>query len=256
VSRSVDGLPLAGVNIDVTDFQGTHVATVTSSTTTAGVDKSPANFSIGSLGPGTYTLKVDGGQGVTLPTLPTTITLPATGGLRQNVVVAPNHTFVTGLQMFSVPDDYLGDSSANLLAGLGASGRIATWDALNFTYAVSPTVPANTLSRGRSYWARPAGVMGLYGAHTPADSSVPFVLPLVAGWNMIADPFNVPVNIVDFRSGSVASPAPAAQLISLTLYQYNPTSGRYVQATDSLSPYDGCWVYALKNGNLIVYPAQ
>jgi hypothetical protein len=255
IKRSADGAPFGGITVTLTDASDFQYTATTSSTASRGVDNAAANFSIPNLGSGTYTLAVTAPHGITLPTLPSTVTIPSSGSLRQDVSIDPAHTFPSGLQMISVPDDYGATAPSNLLTGLGTS-PIATWDATASAYALSPNAPADRLRLGRAYWARPQQAMALYGASTPGDQATPYLIALSPGWNMIANPFETSVKVGDLRAGTIASPLPPGLLIFLTLYGYNSTSNAYVPVTSTLDPYVGYWVYALHAGNLIVYPTH
>jgi hypothetical protein len=251
VTRSFDGAPVGGVTITLTDSAMNKYSSQTSRALSTGSDNARVNYTIDQLPGGTYNLTVTA-SGYTLPTLPSTITIPNTGAVRQDIVLGPMHVYAPGLQMISAPDDYGAATPSDLLYGLG-SGLLATWDAGNATYALSPQAPADRMSRGRAYWVRATTSLDLYGANTPADSSIPFVIPVTAGWNMIADPFDVSVNLSDLRSGTVASPNRADQLIFMVMYRYDGATNAYVTSGPTLAPYAGYWVYALHDGNLIVY---
>ena len=166
-----------------------------------------------------------------------------------NVALQPAHTFPAGLQMISSPYNYsaVGDFAA--VFGLGSSAgsnpaRLVAWQTPLSSYVFSPNAPANTLTPGMGYWASfPSAEYPHYdGALVPA---APFSIGLLAGWNLIGDPFPAAVPLPAITiSGTPLAASPA---VSPILYRYDMPSGQYVAlnaATDSLQPYAGYWIYA------------
>ena len=106
---------------------------------------------------------------------------------------------------------------------------------------------------------------------TPADPTTDFPIPLLPGWNMIGDPFLVPVSVSALNVSSAAgTTVPFSTAVSGTpltissiLYTFSPSansgSGAYVilQTNGSLQPGQGYWIYAYNPVTLVVpHPGQ
>ena len=93
----------------------------------------------------------------------------------------------------------------------------------------------------------------------PIETNSPFLIALQTGWNMVGYPFptNIPLSSVLvslYVQGPVTwsyQAASAAGWVGPTVWAYG--GGAYF-ATDQLSPYQGCWVYANQNCTLVVPP--
>ena len=224
-------------------------------TATVAPGATTASFPIGTPTAGTATIAaVVGGQ-------TRTATLTVTN--------AVGTSFASGLNMISAPYDYSGQPLDTLFGYSGV--RLATWDGTVSQYAITPTAPADALRLGRGYFVNlPAGVT-LTRVGTPADPTTDFSIPLLPGWNMIGDPFLVPVSLsalhVTGAAGVTVSFSTAVSgtplLLSSLLYTYSPSAGSgkgaYVilQTNGSLQPGSGYWVYAYAAASLVVpHPGQ
>ena len=223
-------------------------------TATVAPGATTASFPIGTPTSGTATIAaVVGGQ-----TRTATLT----------VTTAVGTSFPAGLNMISVPYDYSGQSLDTLFGYTNV--RLATWDGSVSQYAITPTAPADALRLGRGYFVKlPAGVT-LTRVGTPADPTVDFPIALLPGWNMIGDPFLVPVSLSSLHvsSGGIAVPFSTAVsgtplLVSSLLYSFSPSAnsgnGAYVtlQTSGSLQPGQGYWIYAYSAVSLVVpHPGQ
>jgi len=184
------------------------------------------------------------------------------------VTTAVGTSFPAGLNMISAPYDYAGQSLDDLFGY--ANVRLATQDASVGQYAFTPAPPADALRLGRGYFVHLPHAVTLSRVGTPADPAQDFSIPLPAGWNMIGDPFLVPINLsaLHVSSGGVVSTFAAAVsgtplLLSSLLYSYSPSankgSGGYVtlQPGGSLQPGQGYWVYAYSSVSLVIpHPGQ
>ena len=184
------------------------------------------------------------------------------------VTTAVGTTFPAGLNMISVPYDYSGQPLDTLFGYTGV--RLATWDGTMSQYALTPTAPADALRLGRGYFVRLPHAVTLSSVGTPADPTADFSIPLLPGWNMIGDPFLVPITLsaMHVASGSAMATFSAADsgsplLVSSLLYSFNPSagggSGAYVtlQPTGSIQPGLGYWIYAYSSVSLVVpHPGQ
>ncbi len=184
------------------------------------------------------------------------------------VTTAVGTSFPAGLNMISVPYDYSGQSLDDLFGYAGV--RLATEDASVGQYAFTPAPPADALRLGRSYFVRLPHAVTLSRVGTPADPMTDFSIPLLPGWNMIGDPFLVPIslNAMHVASGAGVSSFSTAYsgtplLVSSLLYSFNSSAnsgkGGYVtlQPTGSLQPGQGYWIYAYSSVSLVVpHPGQ
>ena len=259
----VAGLPSVGtVTVNAPAPPGGLVVTLSQlgtaeslpATVTVPAGATSATFTIGTSLAGTVTISaVAGGQ-----TRTATLT----------VSTAVGTSFPAGLNMISVPYDYSGQPLDTLFGY--ANVHLATWDTLGVSYAYTPTAPADALRLGRSYFVKLPTAVTLTRVGTPADPTTDFSLPLSAGWNMIGDPFLVPVSLSAMHvssSGVVSTFSTAVSgaplLASSLLYSYNQSAnggkGGYVtlQTSGALQPGQGYWIYAYSNVTLIVpHPGQ
>jgi len=253
VFRAYDMAPVVGVTVTLTD-QTQHVFTATTAADSVGSDGNSVNYSFAVLAPGTYALAVTApGYALPTPPLPATLVVPSTGVVRQDVALNPIHTYAAGLQLFSAPNDYSSQTLSSALAGLGTS-PLAVWDPVGSQYHLSPSAPADRLRPGQGYWVRATAPLQLGGLATMVDATKSFSVFLFPGWNMVGDPFTVPVNIAAMRSGSANNPGSISGFITLPMYSYDPAANAYVAigASGALAPYGGYWVFANHQGTLLI----
>ncbi len=238
----------------VVTLSQTGVAETLPATATVPAGATTATFTIGTPTAGSATIAaVVGGQ-----TRTATLT----------VTTAVGTSFPAGLNMISVPYDYSGQSLDTLFGYSGV--RLATWDGAASQYALTPTPPADALRLGRGYFVRLPHAVTLASVGTPADPTADFSIPLLPGWNMIGDPFLVPISLsaMHVSSGSATVTFSAAEsgtplLVSSLLYSFSPSAGggkgAYVtlSPTGSLQPGLGYWIYAYSSASLVVpHPGQ
>lgn len=222
-------------------------------TATVAPGATTATFPIGTPTAGTATIAaVVGGQ-------TRTATLTVTN--------AVGTSFAAGLNMISAPYDYSGQPLDTLFGYSGV--RLATWDGTVSQYAITPTAPADALRLGRGYFVNLPAAVTLTRVGTPADPTTDFSIALLPGWNMIGDPFLVPVSLsalhVSSASGGTVPFSAAVSgtplLVSSLLYRFSPSGsgGSYVilQTNGSLQPGSGYWIYAYSAVSLVVpHPGQ
>jgi hypothetical protein len=184
------------------------------------------------------------------------------------VTTAVGTSFPAGLNMISVPYDYSGQPLDDLFGYAGV--RLAAYQADLGQYAFTPAPPADALRLGRSYFVKLPHAVTLSRVGAPADPTTDFSIPLLTGWNMIGDPFLVPIPLGSVHAsagGSVSTFANAVSstplLLSSLLYSFNPAAnsgkGGYtlIQSGGSLQPGQGYWIYAYSPVSLVIpHPGQ
>jgi len=181
------------------------------------------------------------------------------------------------------------DPTVNLLAN--SSGIDITkeaffqWDPTLPGYLSANSTNRNTLSIkiGQGYWEERAPVLdaltnplGLLSVGTPVVGSQ-FLISLHQGWNMIGDPFTVPVSFLKglqvINNGapipffSVAGDSAVKEgIVSPVLWTWNGTEyvANYVKLdsvgkatnTTKLIPYEGYWLYSYQDTSLLVTNTQ
>ncbi|HXX65366.1 MAG TPA: FlgD immunoglobulin-like domain containing protein, partial [Bacteroidota bacterium] len=143
----------------------------------------------------------------------------------------------TDYQIFGLPGASYKPLSS-YMSGTVKQDWIAYWDngaASNFWVAYSASNPIFTFAPGRAFWILQKGSLMLRDsvASAPLDTSGSARIGLQAGWNLISNPFPVPINwsYVQSLSGEPAD--------SLQLWMYD---GGFSLATTFL-PYTGYYVY-------------
>jgi hypothetical protein len=169
---------------------------------------------------------------------------PASASFTISPVVA---TFPAGLQMISLPYSYMGVDLDSLFGYSGV--KLAVWQPLTVSYALTPTSPADQIEAGQGYWVRFPTTITVAQTGITTAANRPFSITLHPGWNMIGDPFTtaVPVSSLTFNGGTEtfiqASSAPN-QLIGGTVWAYNQASDAYY-AAPNLEPDQGYWILAV-----------
>ncbi len=140
---------------------------------------------------------------------------------------APGTTYPAGLNLISVPYDYSG-IALDTVFGF-ASVKLAVWQPELGQYALTPTVPADTLRPGRGYWVNLPRALTLTRVGVPTDMTQDFPISLLPGWNQIGDPFPVPIKLGITRATGGGLQVPFAQasttvplLLSSLVYRYQP----------------------------------
>jgi hypothetical protein len=167
------------------------------------------------------------------------------------------HVFNAGLQLFSVPNDYSGDSLTSVLGY--PNPTLAVWLPASLQYAITPSPPADALRLGQGYWARFPQNASLTFAGVPAPLTRPYSITLKKGWNMIGDPFPVAVDmgsLIILDNQGTQHPfqtAVQSDLVGPNLYSYPPGSANYVsQSSGPIEPYSGYWILTSQDCTLLV----
>ncbi len=175
-----------------------------------------------------------------------------------NVASTPTvlHTFPAGLQMISVPKNYAGVSLANAWTAPAGQG-LYTWNG-GPNYLTGRTLPAP----GQGAWVILANSASLYDTGAATNTSTPFSISLIRGWNLIGDPFASAVaesglEVTDGNRTLTLAQANAAAVVSSTLYTYRAGDTQYEAQgiLGSLLPYQGYWVYAFQGGETLTMTA-
>jgi len=151
-----------------------------------------------------------------------------------------------GLQLLSLPYTYAGMSPDDVFGYSGV--KLAVWDPSALEYNVTPNAPANYIVAGQGYWIRLPLPLTVNTIGTPAPTNNPFEISLQAGWNMIGDPFTVPVTLSSLTLNNGTETFSQATnstnaLIYSTVYAYSNQSNSYYSVT-TLTPGLGYWIYA------------
>ncbi|MGO8672708.1 MAG: beta strand repeat-containing protein [Capsulimonadaceae bacterium] len=175
-------------------------------------------------------------------------------------------TFNPGIQMISAPYDYSDYSMAGIFNVPISTDYV--WYPQDFEYIASPNVPADTIRPGVAYWVNLATAASLYElVLEPTDITQPYDVPIYAGWNMIADPFALPMPYSEIEVASplvTNSPTPllnamSQSVIGPTLYTIAPGATSYTALAESdsstLVPYTGYWIFSQGDATL-VFEAQ
>ncbi|MBI5831079.1 MAG: Ig-like domain-containing protein, partial [Armatimonadetes bacterium] len=173
---------------------------------------------------------------------------------------------VAGLQFVGLPVTPLADSLAALLAQPGVSARA-------FDPALQTYIPVGTTyTAGHGLWVQSAAALTqrLLGQATPDTAQR---LPLVRGWNALANPFGqavtwdlsaITVELNGVSLGSLVDPALWTGRVAPYGWLYSPDSGyrvlgdtslpEFAAAQGSLPAYSGFWLRAETDGLALVLP--
>ena len=276
------GIPVSGATITVTNASGTVLATTTTvAPQTAGAYT--YNYKLTGV-PAGGTVNVTAiKSGYTPKPIPDTQTVSVTSGTETqniNFTIDPLYTFNNNLTLVSSPYLYTttgtssgspldvvtllsvpsSDVSSNAFAFIG-------WNPNTQGYISYPTPPANTFQIGSGYFLQDTSgtVMALTnpnGIPAPQDGSgnyLPFNIPLHAGWNLIGDPYTLPVNFdalqVQLQNGVLENvtnaQAGSTPVIGAALWTYQQGSYAVVYTLD---PFVGCWLQVFQPCTLVVLP--
>lgn len=175
------------------------------------------------------------------------------------IASTPKVNLGIGANMVGFPYNF-SETSFNTILGLqaGVDYLAFKWDPGTAGY-----VQVATPKRGEGYWILPnsdLGIRTLNGASTPTDIDTGGLLTtLNRGWNMIANPYNVPVKIGDILGISEDNPSNVLtwnEMVNsgfvssaLAYYERDPLvvgagSYKYTQTSnDVLEPHRGYWIY-------------
>ncbi len=171
----------------------------------------------------------------------------------QSALAQSGTTFPAGLNLFSVPYTY----SGTLDSVFGYTGVKLKWyNPASFSYVQTPTPPADKLDLGTAYWATFPNAISL-AAGTPANQSQDFTYSLQMGWNIVGNPFNIPIplsstlyNGIPYAQASILN---ASGLVNPIVYAYSTSTAAYVPVT-ILVPGGGYQVYSVSNVTML-FPA-
>ena len=175
------------------------------------------------------------------------------GEVTENVVfrLTSLRTFARGLQLMSLPGDYTAYDPASLFnIPPGGRLRLVAWEAPSQRYSVYPQAPADRIRVGVGYWLYLDAPTDLNRTGNPVLSPREVylygnTLTSTAEWNLVGDPFSVPIDIygLQVRDGNGVvmdwQTARALNKIRSVLWAY--VLGSY-QASNIISPYIGYWV--------------
>ena len=161
------------------------------------------------------------------------------------------HTFAAGLKMISAPGDYSNIPLADVLNI--PNPRIAVWDPVNSAYDVTPTPPADTLHQGMGAWINPATPATLEVSGTDLTTYNKVFVQLHPGWNIIGDPFSIPVGVSamlfddqGFQSFYAQASTAPKLFIAPGIYSFGANGYTQLKGTDKLQPFAGYWIYDYK----------
>ncbi len=188
------------------------------------------------------------------------------------VPIIPARESLRGLEMLSVPYEFVNSDANNVLGSLSDSvhpgGPVALWrwNPDREEYQSYPDTFASNIEPGEGFWLlnQNRETIVLPPDAEPVSDNLSFNVPLSAGWNQIGNPFVVPIRFdllqVIGPDGSQWSVSEAAQrgLILPVLYSYDASDNEYswetsLQAMDVV-PFEGYWLLAYRDVTL-VFPA-
>lgn len=179
---------------------------------------------------------------------------------------------VLGLEMLSIPFDFVNSDASNIFSSLSDSvypgGPVALWryNPVREEYLTYPDPFAANIEPGEGLWLlnqnRETIVLPTDAA--PVSQAFAFNVPISAGWNQIGNPFVVPIRFDQIQvigpDGSQWRLQEAASrgLILPVLYAYDPGENEYVWETSlqaaNVVPFEGYWLLAYRDVTLVFPP--
>ncbi|MGD8238833.1 MAG: FlgD immunoglobulin-like domain containing protein, partial [Armatimonadota bacterium] len=252
ISRQTDGSLVDGVLVEVFSG-GLKIGEATSQATPIPSIAETANYHIDPVKAGTHTV-IATKSGLTMIPASRTVTVVTaqrTGDV--NFQVKPLHTFPAGLTMISVPYDLSGTPVANLLGLPTSEVKLATYNPTTAAYILYPNPPADAFRLGMGYWIYLDALKDLTTSGTVATD--PYRIPLLAGWNLIGDPFTGTVDystvMVEDSTGALMSLSDAFSAGILQSGLFTWMFGGY-RTSLALAPFSGYWVLAFEQCTLVV----
>lgn len=245
--------PLGGATVDL--LVGSDIPNTPSqfNITTVGTAQVNYNFTFASLNPGSYTIRVTykGRR-----TVARTLNLVAGDVVTDlSFAMLPLLSISPGTTLFSLPGDFNGADVATILGAQPSTllKRVAGYTAAQgYTfYSGAGTMP---IVKGHAYWIHLDNTQYVQGEGTPVNLSVPFAMPLTAGWNLVGNPFSFTVDIYDcqVQANNTTLSWNDAQnqgIVGAQIYTWN---GQEYLPTTALQPYYGYWVYAGSNCTMLI----
>jgi hypothetical protein len=167
-------------------------------------------------------------------------------------------TIQRGVSMISIPL-IPPSSDPDFLFGFDTrSVNLVRWLPQENRYVRGASVRAQ---EGAGYWVRAFEPVTVTPTGTLADQTQPFSIPLVRGWNMIGSVYLQPtlLGAAQVRvAGQTMSLEEAAKrgLVRDYAWRYDPAQNAYrlVTASENLQPFEGYWIRALVDAELILNP--
>lgn len=116
---------------------------------------------------------------------------------------------------------------------------------------------AGPMSPGAGYYLKVLSDANVSITGTPVPTNQPFEIPLVAGFNQLANPFNFPVSTSDFRVALGASApvdlstAESNRWVQRLVWIFDPMNGS--APTQVVEPWQGFWIRALRPDGLRIF---
>lgn len=212
--------------------------------------------------PGTAEIEVTGPLGKVVRRQ---ISIPA-------VPIIPARESLLGLEMLSIPFDFVNSDASNIFQSLSDSvhpgGPVALWrwNPEREEYQTYPDPSVANIDPGEGLWLLNQNAETII---LPADAeevptSLAFNLPIQAGWNQIGNPFVVPIRFDEIEvigpDGSQWTIEEASNrgLVLPVLYAYDAAENEYTWETSLQSadvvPFEGYWLYAMRDVTLVFAP--
>lgn len=184
-------------------------------------------------------------------------------------VLNPLPDNLTGLEMISLPFNFLNSDAEAVFASLGSllpggSSTIIRYDPVVNEYRWFPHQSTTSVNPGMGIWLlnRNARQM-VFNNAVEVDNTQQFNYSIRKGWNQIGNPFTVSIRFDQVR---VIGPyggdwsmeeAVARDLVMPTLYSYDPSLNQYdwdLELSETImEPYLGYWIFA-KQDITLAYP--
>jgi hypothetical protein len=173
-------------------------------------------------------------------------------------VLGATFTIQPGISMISIPL-IPPSSDPDFLFGLDTRTiNLLRWLPLERRYVSGARVVAQA---GAGYWVRAISAVNVSPVGRLADQTQPFSILLAQGWNMIGSVYLQPtlLGAAQVRvAGQTISLEEAAKrgLVRDYAWRYDPIQGAYrlVNASEKLQPFEGYWIRALVDAELILNP--
>ncbi len=188
------------------------------------------------------------------------------------VPIIPARESEIGLEMLSVPYEFINSDATNVLGSLSDSvhpgGPVALWryHPTRQDYKTYPDTFAASIEPGYGFWLlnQNRETITLPDEAEAVDDALAYNVPISAGWNQIGNPFVSPLR---FDQVEVIGPdgmqwtlseATTRGLILPVLYAYDPADNEYtwepsLQAVDVV-PFEGYWLLAYRDVTLVFPP--
>jgi hypothetical protein len=191
-----------------------------------------------------------------------TATTPQGQSGTASVTVTANsgYSYAAGWDLVSLPYDYSNLTPAQIFGF--STANLFQWSPMSLQYVTTAATTANAVHPGIGYWVYLPQGGQVTTVGTPTDTSQPFSVAVLPGWNMIGDPFSTSVSVSGLTATVNTSVYPYGSAGSLlpALYGYTPgasgTVGTYnlLGSDGTLVSGQGYWLYATQSLTL-TFPA-